>query len=597
MRFLLLDALKRLQDHRQSLLAFYLIFTGASLILLTPLASAGLAALRPVTGSAAITTGGLLSFLASPGGVLWVLTTAMVTVFLLLLQQAGITLIANDPVDHSLRASLKALTGVTRRLPALIRLAVIQTLAHALLATPFLIALGVGASVLLNHYDPYLLSQQQPPALWWFLGYALLIITGLMAANGTLFLRWILSVPCLVMERLPARQALAESSHRSHGIRRATAGALAVGVLLTLASPLVAALVVEGFAAGLLGLLPANTELLVPVVTGLVAIYLLVSLTLTFLASSTFGTLVVGLYQRTGGRFHNPTSLYRPTASARAWWLEALVMVMVLIQGGLVVTSLDQQDDVTVTAHRGSAFDAPENTLAAIEQAIADGADYVEIDVQLTADGVVVLWHDSDMMRVFGRPERISEVNYNDIRDLDAGSWFSPAFADQTVPTLRDAIEAVRGKARLFVDLKPYRNDKRLLDAVVSELQAANAVEGTVLAAADWGILERAKEQAPALQTALLAQFIVGPHWRDRYDILGLRFNRATPAAVARAHQAGNELHVWTVNQRADMERFLDMGVDNIITDRPAVLTELLEERARRTDGERLAMQIRNWLR
>ena len=155
----------------------------------------------------------------------------------------------------------------------------------------------------------------------------------------------------------------------------------------------------------------------------------------------------------------------------------------------------------------------------------------------------------------------------------------------------------MRGKARLFVDLKPFRNDEPLLDAVVSELKAANAVEGTVLAAADLGILQRAEEQAPALQTALLAQFIVGPHWRDRYDILGLRFNRATPAAVARAHQAGNELHVWTVNQRADMERFLDMGVDNIITDRPAVLTELLEERARRTDGERLAMQIRNWLR
>ena len=98
--------------------------------------------------------------------------------------------------------------------------------------------------------------------------------------------------------------------------------------------------------------------------------------------------------------------LLTPLASARAWWLEAAVLVVVLIQGGMVVASLDQQDNVTVTAHRGSAFDAPENTLAAIEQAITDGADYVEIDAQLTADGVVVLWHDGDMMRVFGRPDR-----------------------------------------------------------------------------------------------------------------------------------------------------------------------------------------------
>lgn len=132
---------------------------------------------------------------------------------------------------------------------------------------------------------------------------------------------------------------------------------------------------------------------------------------------------------------------------------------------------------------------------------------------------------------------------------------------------------------------------------MVTLLQRENAVEGTVIAAAERHVLTEARTLESGLRTALLAEFVIGPLDNQGFDILGLRYNQANATAVARARQLGYELHVWTVNQPAEMSRMIDMGVDNIITDRPDVLARLLAERAELTDGERLALKLRNWLR
>lgn len=598
---LLKHGLALFRHHHRSLLALYLTFTGLSIAVFTPLITAAVSLLRPLTGDAAITTGGLLDFLASPGGVLWLLVTLLLAAILIVLQLAGVTLIAAQTGNHTSRAAIRALTGIGRRFPQLALLAIIQTLAHLLIALPFLAAMGFAAHLLLNNFDPYLLNLERPPILWWFLGFCLVMLGAIVVANGTLFLRWILSIPALMLDQQTPMAALQQSARDTRGTHRETVGLLSLGIVAVLAMPAVVTLVFDLLAASVFRVVPAKANILLPVVILLVGSYLLVSLALTFLASSALGTLIVARYKAIPGRklqWQQPSPARQDAKTGRRLWLlEVVIIALVLTQSVQVVNSLNQQDKATITAHRGSAFKAPENSLSAIHQAIEDGADYVEIDVQLTADGVPVLWHDQDMTRIFGKPGRIGDVRYEDIRHLDAGSWFDDRFAHERVATLEQAIKAVHGRARLFVDLKPNRNEKALATAVVQTLQKNHAVEGTIIAAADWPTLELAKELEPGLKTALLAQFVVGPLWQDRYDILALRLNRASPAAVARAHKAGNELHVWTVNQPSDMARFLDMGVDNIITDRPDVLADLMAERAALSDGERLAMQIRNWLR
>src|SRR5262249_32888341 len=128
--------------------------------------------------------------------------------------------------------------------------------------------------------------------------------------------------------------------------------------------------------------------------------------------------------------------------------------------------SLADRPPVLVTAHRGHARAAPENTLSAMRKAIESRADYAEMDVQLTADGKVVLLHDRDLKRLAGVSRRLDELSYDEVRQLDVGSWFAPAFSGERVPTLAEVIALCRGKIRLNIELKFFGPDRRLARAV-----------------------------------------------------------------------------------------------------------------------------------
>ncbi|WP_323750624.1 glycerophosphodiester phosphodiesterase family protein [Marinobacter sp.] len=589
-----------LRQHRRALLALHLTIMGLSVALLPPLIAAALAAMRPLTGEAAITTSGLIRFLTSPGGLLWASFTALITIAILVYQQAGITLIVSQPSGQPVRTNARALLGVARRLSGLTTLALLLTIAHLLAALPFLAAITGASKLLLHHYDPYLLNLERPPVLWWYGAFCLTMVAGLVVANGTLLVRWSLAIPRFTLTQVGPLAALRSSYYLTRKRSGHAATALALGAVLILAAPPLITALFNVVAAGVLQLLPDTMTFLLPAVFALVGSYVLIGLALTFLATSAFGTLVAAYYEEltnhAPSKPPNQAPKHATRLMRRAWALEAIVVVVVLAQSYPVISSLNHSADVEITAHRGSPSVAPENTVSAIQQAIKEGSDYIEIDVQLTADGVPVLWHDTDMLRIFGLPQRINDLPFQQLRELDAGSWFSTKYADERIASLADAIEATRGKANLLVDLKPNRNEQALVSAVVKVLQEKNAVAGTVIAAADWPILEMAKTEEPKLRTALLAQFVVGPLWQDRYDILGIRSNRASAAMVARAHEAGNELFVWTVNTPEEMTRFIDMGVDNIITDQPGILSTLLKQRSEMSDAELLATRLRNWL-
>lgn len=598
MKALALPTLAILRRHRRGLMVFYLLFAGFAFAALAPAFSWGLAALQPVTGQAAISTGGLVQFLISPGGLLWLAATATIAVLLILLQQAGMTWIAAAGGQREYRTALSALWQSARRFRQLLTLTIIQVAAHLALALPFLLVVALAYQQLLANYDGYFLLLERPPALWWFLGIAGTATLGLVLCNGWLYLRWILAVPLLVLDDQRPWAALGRSRHLMRGQRRQAILALIGGLVLVLALLVLETLLFRIAGAWLLGVVPERMAWLMAAVTGYAALYILFTVTLAFLGIAAYSTLVYAVYRQATGKPHHPRSRPLPrTAGNLVWGAEALVIVLALLQGWVSLQSFEQRDDVTITAHRGSAFKAPENTLSAIELAIEDGADYVEVDVRMTADGVPVLWHDNDMRRVFGLDGQISDITYEEARQRDAGSWFGPGFADERIVTLEQAITATRGRAGLYLDIKPDPATPTLTRGVVGLLREQDALDGTVIAAADWQVLEQVKRLEPALSTALLAQFIVGPLWQESFDILGLRQNRVTAAAVARSRRGGNELHVWTVNHPDAMARFIDMGVDNIITDRPAALAELLHSREQLTDAELLVMKVRNWMR
>lgn len=586
-----------LRLHRRSLLIFYLFFTGIAISVVTPAFSMALAALEPVTGKAAISAGGLLHFLTSPGGLLWLALTLMLTVLLVVLQQAGMLLITSSRGHSEYGTVLSSLWGVARRFRQLFILTVIQVAAHWLLASPFLLAIGLAFQQLLLPFDIYYLKLEHPPELWFFGGIAGVALFGAMIVNGWLYLRWILAVPLVVLDNRGIKAALRGSALLSRGQHLPAIVALLSGFTAVVILPIVVALAFRVIGIQMLAIIPSNMSLLLPVMLLYVALYILFTISLAFLGISAYSTLVYAIYRRATGEQTHPGLQRLPrNAGPLTWSAKMLLIVLAVSQSWLVLQSFDFPDDVTVTAHRGNAMKAPENTRSAIEQAIDDGADFVEIDVRMTADGTLVLWHDVDMRRVFGRDGKISDITYEEALKLDAGSWFGPEFEGERILTLEQAIAITQGRAGLYVDIKPDADTPTLPRDTVTLLRKQDALDGTVVAAADTLVLNEVKRLEPSLRTALLAQFIVGPLGRENFDILGLRQNRVTAATIAEAHHAGHELHVWTVNRRDAMTRFIDLGVDNIITDRPDVLIELLRGRSELSDPELFVTKMRTWL-
>ncbi|OII67457.1 MULTISPECIES: glycerophosphodiester phosphodiesterase [unclassified Streptomyces] len=255
---------------------------------------------------------------------------------------------------------------------------------------------------------------------------------------------------------------------------------------------------------------------------------------------------------------------------------------------------------IQVVAHRGASEDAPEHTLAAYVKAIEDGADALECDVRLTADGHLVCVHDRRVNRTSNGRGAVSSLELADLAALDFGSWKdareSPDWGDPeytSVLTLERLLELVADAGRpveLAIETKhPTRWRGQVEERLVQLLRRFGLAEPPTPEDSSVRImsfsarsLHRVTAAAPALPTVYLTQFL-SPLLRDgrlpagsRIAGPSVRIVRSHPAYVARLQRAGHRIHVWTVDEPEDVELCMRLGVDAIITNRPKnVLSQL----------------------
>jgi glycerophosphoryl diester phosphodiesterase len=259
------------------------------------------------------------------------------------------------------------------------------------------------------------------------------------------------------------------------------------------------------------------------------------------------------------------------------------------------VDDLRFRDSAEITAHRGSSLKAPENTLAAVRQAIRDGATHVEVDVQRTADGRVVVNHDADLMRVAGVPLVISKSNFADLRSIELGKDHGDAFPGQRIPTLEEVLEVTGGRATLIVELKSYRADSsQLIADVVRILREHRDRADAVIMSLNHAEVREVKRIAPEIESGFVASATMGDITRLEADFLAVSKRQATAVFVGAAHAEEKEVYVWTVDDPKEMSRMVDRGADNLITNDPATAVRVLEMRSELDNTQRMLLRFRN---
>lgn len=234
--------------------------------------------------------------------------------------------------------------------------------------------------------------------------------------------------------------------------------------------------------------------------------------------------------------------------------------------------NLTSPEDTAVVAHRAGGALGPENTVAALNEAVKAGADMAEIDVQQTRDGVLIILHDNDFRRTTGFAQKVRDTDFDTVRKLDAGSFYSAVFAGEPVPTLQEMLVTARGRIPLMIELKSSGHGKALVKETLRQIEAAGMTGQCVIASMNLELLRKSKELNPAIRTVYITALLFASDYDLRYvDGYSVETGSLTAAMTAQLHAGGKQVYAWTANRDESMRKILSLGADGLVTDNPAL--------------------------
>lgn len=601
--WLVLSDLRRLWP---GLLITDVLYKLAALTLIAPLVGLTIHAVVATSGSAAVADQEIIYLLLRPVGLVGLLVVAALTLAIVALEQACLmALVGDSNTRRDVRSVSAILFGLRRTLP--ITNFLIRLIARVLLiVVPFLAAAAGIYYVLLREHDINYYLAQRPTQFWVAAALGAVLLAGLMAMLVPRLIAWSFSLPGILFEGQSPAGVFAWSVTRTRENRWRIGVAYAI---LFLAYALLSAALFELILLLARTLVPRvsdSLQLLVPLAGVLLFVWVAGGLVLNFLQTATFALVTMRLFSAYGNpawagslsgiaKLETASPIFRLTIR-RLLWVLLIAAAASIVLGVVLLERLPLEDETIVIAHRGAAAVAPENTMAAFERAITDGADFIELDVQETADGEVVVMHDSDFMKIAGRGLKIWNATYEEIAAIDIGSWYGPEFSNERVPTLRQVLEAVKNRVKVVIELKHYGHAQRLEERVVEIVEATGMANDVMLMSLNYESVTKAKVLRPEWSVGLLAAKAVGDLTRLDADFLAVNASMGTRRFMRRTHERGKDLYLWTVNDTAQMSRYMSMGIDGIITDDPAQARSLLTQRAGMNVAERLVLSLAAWV-
>jgi len=246
-------------------------------------------------------------------------------------------------------------------------------------------------------------------------------------------------------------------------------------------------------------------------------------------------------------------------------------------------------------AHRGGSHLAPENTLAAFWTALTLSVDAIELDVQMTSDGHVIVFHDNTVERLTDGTGNILDLDFAYLRSLNAAAHFKGGWPEpQRIPTLREVLDLARVRTFVYIEIKTSKRDgvygqyPNIVDAVLRDVRGAGMLDNVLIMSFDLLLLPQLKSLEPSLKTAAIISKNV---WKLESEnafepllqlatslgvnLVNVDYNLLTPAMSAAIHKSGFKLGCWTSNTLEEMRHLAALGVDSITSDRPDLFARM----------------------
>ncbi|MGB5177406.1 MAG: glycerophosphodiester phosphodiesterase [Gammaproteobacteria bacterium] len=592
-------SLQRLRQDWQAVFSVHLAYSALGIILFTPLLAVTGRLLLGLSEQPALADQDIAWFLLSPPGIAALVLLAGLSIAILGFEQASLMAMGAVRAQGLHIGTVTALRFTVARARSIFGFAVRLVVRVLLLTLPFVAASAALAWFLLSAYDINYYLAERPAEFWVAAVMIGLLLLAMLLILVSRLLAWSLALPLVLFARCTPAKSFAASERLTRGHKRRLLKTLALWALLTVILGVVVTGLIQQLGSWVVPNFFDSFDWLVPVLGGFVALWMLGNFVVTVVSVGSLAYVLVAFYERHGESMGTAmlASMARQQP-ARRWKLTAPIVALLLatatasalLVGHWLVDGIRIKDTVTVVAHRGAAGKAPENTLASIRAAIEDASDWVEIDVQETADGEVIVIHDSDFMKLAGVDLKVWNATLEQLRDIDIGGWFDPRFTAERVPTLVEVLEAARGKAHVVIELKYYGHDQQLEQRVVEIVEQLGMTDEVAIMSLKYEGVQKIRALRPDWRIGLLSATAIGDLARLDVDFLAVAMGMATPGFVRHSHEQGKQVFVWTVNDAVSLSRMMSLGVDGVITDEPALAREVIAERADLNPAERLLM-------
>ncbi len=582
---------------RRRFLGAHIALTLLAAAIISPTVAVFLRAAIRLSGEPALADQDIARFLVSPVGLACFVAVVSVLITIAVLETS--VMMSIDMADRrGARLGIWAgLMFVLRRLSAILAFAGLLVVRLLLIAAPFVLAAALIAKHILGGYDINYYLTDRPPEFT----YAVVLIGATVAVLAAILLNrltaWSLALPGLLFSGYRPAGAFRQSAGLTRGYKRRL---LALLVIWGLVSAALGTIVLGAFglvADRVLPLAGADLGLLTVLMFGILVLWYLATVILTALTTGSLSILLSEQLEARGAPIAATFDAVAPAAGrtgSAAWTLAPALGIAALISaaGGLALLGdVQTTDSVAVIGHRGAAGSRPENTIASVRKAIEDGADWIEIDVQETADGEVIVIHDSDFMKLAGVDLKVWDATMPELAGIDIGTWFSADYAGERTPTLRAVLEEAKGKARVLIELKFYGHDEQLEERVVGIVEATGMTDSIAVMSLKYPMVQKTKALRPHWRVGLLVTTAIGDLTRLEADFLAVNAGMATSDFIRHARTAGRDVYVWTVNDPLSMSHMISRGAAGLITDEPALAREVLSHRAELSTPERLLLQ------